>query len=94
MKTQKSETADLYLTDDVIALLRKRDVDFLASLFIQINPYLVRVCSASGIRNENSEEVIHQTWERFFTNFEKFEGRSQIRTFICGILFNKIKQRH
>lgn len=36
--------------------------------------------------------MIHQTWETFFLNLNKFEGRSQIRTFICGILFNKIRE--
>ena len=88
----KSETGDLYLDDQTRSLLNKRDSQFLTDLFSEVNPYLLRICAANGIFKENAEEVIHDTWERFFTNLEKFEGRSQIRTFICGILFNKIRE--
>jgi RNA polymerase sigma-70 factor (ECF subfamily) len=85
-------TAELYIDEETMALLKARDPLFLAALFTEINPYLIRVCAASGVVDENMKEVIHDTWERFFTNLEKFEGRSQIRTFICGILFNKLRE--
>ena len=86
------KTDELFLDEKTMALLRSRDQQFLGDLFTQTNPFLLRVCRSSGIRDENAEEVIHATWERFFTNLEKFEGRSQIRTFLCGILFNKIRE--
>ena len=77
---------------ETIQLLKNRDAQFLETLFRDVNPYLARVCAANGIFKENADEVIHDTWERFFTNLDKFEGRSQIRTFICGILINKIRE--
>jgi RNA polymerase sigma-70 factor, ECF subfamily len=93
MKTKKSsQPADLYIDEATLQLLAARDRVFLTSLFSEVNPYLARVCAASGVHNEHLDEVIHDTWERFFTNLDKFEGRSQIRTFICGILFNKIRE--
>ncbi len=52
----------------------------------------MRVCLSNAVYDESADEVIHQTWETFFANLEKFEGRSQVRTFICGILFNKIRE--
>lgn len=85
-------SADQYIDDQTLLLLRNRDADFLKKLFCEVNPFLARVCIANAIYDESSDDIIHQTWETFFTNLEKFEGRSQIRTFICGILFNKIRE--
>ncbi len=86
------QSADNYLDEGTLRLLRERDPQYLEALFIEVNPYLARVCVANGIYEEHADEVIHDTWERFFSNIEKFEGRSQVRTFICGILFNKIRE--
>ncbi len=81
-----------FIDESTLALLKSRDRDFLEELFREVNPYLNRVCLANGIVQDDVKELIHQTWEKFFSNLEKFEGRSQIRTFICGILFNKIRE--
>ena len=83
---------DIHIDTKTLTLLTDRDPSFLKALFLEINPYLVRVCIANGHFDQDAEELIHDTWERFFSNIEKFEGRSQIRTFICGILFNKIRE--
>ncbi len=73
-------------------LLIQRDPLFLSSLFKEINPYLMRFCMANGIVDEKADEVIHETWEKFFSRIDQFAGRSQIRTFVCGILVNKIRE--
>jgi RNA polymerase sigma-70 factor, ECF subfamily len=73
-------------------LLLSRDANFLKALFIEVNPFLLRICLANSIYDENADDILHQTWATFFTNLEKFQGKSQIRTFICGILFNKIRE--
>lgn len=73
--------------------LRRRDTDLLESLFHEVNPYLTRICLANGFVPEEVNELVHQTWERFFSNLESFENRSAIRTFLCGILFNQIREQ-
>ncbi len=89
----KAEHPSKQYVDSVnIRLLMERDPLYLKSLFYEVNPFLIRVCISNALYDESAEEVIHQTWETFFLNLEKFEGRSQIRTFICGILFNKIRE--
>ena len=92
MKNKQNSASDQFIDEKKLSLLINRDPAYLELLFIEINPYLSRICTANAIYKEKAEEVIHQTWERFFINIEKFEGRSQIRTFICGILFNKIRE--
>ena len=94
MKTTSApcRASDFLLDPETLQLIKNRDSHFLSQLFSDVNPYLMRVCAASGIYDIDAEEVIFDTWDRFFTNLEQFQGRSQIRTFICGILFNKIRE--
>lgn len=73
-------------------LLKRRDPQFLEASFKEINPYLSRVCFANGYSRNEVNELIQQTWEQFFLNLDKFEGRSELRTFVCGILLNKIHE--
>lgn len=80
------------INNDEYLKLKKRDSQYLQELFVDINPRLVRMMAAKGIYNENAEEIIHECWETFFSNLEKYEGRSSIRTFIFGILINKIRE--
>jgi RNA polymerase sigma-70 factor (ECF subfamily) len=72
--------------------LRSRDCAFLSKLFVEMNPYLFRVCAANDIFAEHAEDVIFNTWEKFFANMDHFRYESQISTFLCGILFNQIRQ--
>ena len=41
---------------------------------------------------DQAEEVVQETWSTFFQKVENFEGRSHIRTYLFGILYNKIKE--
>lgn len=72
--------------------LRKRDPATLEEAFKKITPVLIRVLAANGIYKETAEDLVNQTWERFFTNLDDFEGRSSLQTFVCGILINKIRE--
>ncbi|MGE3759001.1 MAG: RNA polymerase sigma factor, partial [Pseudobdellovibrionaceae bacterium] len=91
MTTSKSES-ERVIDEETLDLLRARDSGLLTRLFEEVNPFLTRICLANGIFRDEVHEIIHQTWDQFFSNLEKFEGRSQIRTFVCGILFNKIRE--
>lgn len=72
--------------------LKNRDSLFLSELFTDMNPKLLRMMASKGIYAESAEEIVHQCWETFFANLDKFEGRSKIRTFVFGILINKIRE--
>ena len=81
-----------FASSEILRLLKNRDAYFLGKMFREINPVLLRVLAANGLYAETAEDVVHQTWERFFTNLDQFEGRSELRTFVCGILINKIRE--
>ena len=77
---------------DHVAMLMNRDPDFLSQLFTDMNPRLLRMMASKGLYAETAEEILHECWESFFSNLDKFEGRSKIKTFIFGILINKMRE--
>jgi len=77
---------------ETIQKLKDRDPVFLKALFKDMNPRLLKLSASHGVYTEAAEELVHECWETFFTNLGKFEGRSTIRTFMFGILINKIRE--
>jgi RNA polymerase sigma-70 factor, ECF subfamily len=57
-----------------------------------MNPRLIKMMASKGLYAEAAEEIVHECWETFFTNLDKFEGRSTIKTFLFGILINKLRE--
>lgn len=72
--------------------LKNRDPQFLSELFTDMNPRLMKMMASKGLFAETAEEIVHECWETFFTNLNKFEGRSTIKTFLFGILINKLRE--
>lgn len=54
--------------------------------------HLYKAALGMGLSREQSNDVAHSTWLTFFEVVEKFEGRSHIRTFLFGILYNKVSE--
>ncbi len=85
------ETESFESSLDLIKL-KNRDPVMLSKLFADMTPRLLRMLASKGIYAETAEEIVHECWETFFTNLDKFEGRSKINTFIFGILINKLRE--
>ncbi len=79
-------------TEEMLRILKERDPDQMPALFGALNPYLLRVSFANGIAVEKAEDLISETWERFFAQIQRFEGRSSLKTYLCGILLNIIRE--
>lgn len=80
------------MSDTRLALLKARDPEFLDRLFRETNPYLLKMLGARKIYGNEAEELVCQTWHTFFEKLDAFEGRSEIRTYLGGILINKIRE--
>ena len=78
---------------EFLARLRRREPELLRTIFAEHNAWLLRVLASQGFYDEVAEDLLHQTWERFLTNLDLFAGRSQLRTFLCGILLNKVREQ-
>ena len=81
-----------FSSEEFITLIKKRDSEAISELVKKYNKVLFNAALGQGLSAEFSEEVLQNTWSAFFENVERFEGRSHIRTYLFGILYNKCKE--
>lgn len=53
---------------------------------------MIKGALKQGLSFDQAEEVVQSTWSTFFEKSENFEGRSHIRTYLFGIMYNKVKE--
>ena len=75
-----------------LALLKNRDADYLSRIFEEINPSLFKLLASNQIFNESAKEIVQESWKTFFESLDRFEGRSQVKTYIIGIVINKMRE--
>jgi RNA polymerase sigma-70 factor, ECF subfamily len=79
--------------DQLIARLRRGDEGSFDELVNQHHGTLIRMAMGYVADREVAEEVVQDTWLAVIENLNRFEGRSSLRTWICGILIHKAKDR-
>lgn len=70
-------------------LLRKKDHKTISDLVHLHTKVLLRGALAMGFDKNVGQELVQQTWATFFQIVDKFEGKSHVRTYLFGILYNK-----
>jgi len=55
-------------------------------------PQILRASRAAGLDGASAEDVAQSTFLTFFEKATTFEGRSQVRTWLFGILYRKIQE--
>ena len=79
--------------DTLIARLRRGDEGAFDELVNQLHGTLIRMAMGYVADREVAEEVVQDTWMAVINSLDRFEGRSSLRTWICGILIHKAKDR-
>ena len=79
--------------DTVIARLKRGDEGAFDELVNQHHGALIRMAMCYVADREVAEEVVQDTWMAVIGSLDRFEGRSSLRTWICGILIHKAKDR-
>lgn len=79
--------------DQLIARLRRGDEGAFDELVNQHHSALIRMAMGYVADREVAEEVVQDTWMAVIESLDRFQGRSSIRTWICGILIHKAKDR-
>ena len=77
----------------LIARLRSGDEGAFDELVNQHHGTLIRMAMGYVADREVAEEVVQDTWMAVIENLNRFEGRSSLRTWVCGILIHKAKDR-
>lgn len=79
--------------DRLLARLKYGDEGAFDELVNQHHSALIRMAMGYVADREVAEEVVQDTWMAVIENLNRFEGRSSLRTWICGILIHKAKDR-
>ena len=77
----------------LIPLLRKRDPEALAQIVRENGRPLYRAARGMGFSQEEAEDLVQDVLATFLESLDRFEGRSQVRTWLFGILHNKVRER-
>lgn len=93
-KSQAVKSSGLTKAEDaLIARLRHGDEGAFDELVNQHHGMLIRIAMGYVADREVAEEVVQDTWMAVIESLNRFEGRSSLRTWICGILIHKAKDR-
>ncbi len=74
------------------ARIRERDPEALQAVAQAYLAQIFRSARGAGLDSDHAEEVTQATFTTFIEKAAGFEGRSQVRTWLFGILYNKIAE--
>jgi RNA polymerase sigma-70 factor (ECF subfamily) len=77
----------------LVARLRARDPEALASAVQDHARALYRAARGMGFQETEAEDLIQDVFTTFLETLDRFEGRSQVRTWLFGILHRKVLER-
>ncbi len=77
---------------DLIKKIRQRDPIALEAVVRLHTGHLYKACLGLGFQNFEAEDITQSVWITFFDVVAQFEGRSSLRTFLFGILYNKASE--
>ena len=72
------------------ARLREGDRGAMGRVIKLYLPQVLRAARASGLSVERAEDIVQAVFVTFIEKIGEFEGRSQVRTWLFGILYRKI----
>lgn len=72
--------------------LRARDRAALESVVTTYTGQIYKACLGLGFVASEAEDITQNTWVTFCDVITGFEGRSKLRTFLFGILYNKASE--
>ncbi len=81
------------LDDGAVARLRARDPEALANAVRDHARPLYRAARGMGFHEDESEDLVQDVFTTFLETLDRFEGRSQVRTWLFGILHHKVFER-
>ncbi len=77
---------------DFLRALRAQESAAVTVVIKEYTPVLYRTAVGFGLAADHADEVVQLTWTGFFNALPRFEGRSQIKTFLTAILVNKVRE--
>jgi RNA polymerase sigma-70 factor (ECF subfamily) len=72
--------------------LRAREPGAIQAVVHAYLPQIMRAALGAGLDRERAEDATQATFFTFISKVDSFEGRSHVRTWLFGILYNKIAE--
>ena len=72
--------------------IRAREPDALRSIAREHLPMLLRAARAAGLPPDRAEDAVQETFLTFLHRAHEFDGRARVRTWLYGILLNKVSR--
>lgn len=86
--------ASIFQNDStVLTRLRDRDPETLAATVQEFARPLYRAARGLRFDANEAEDLVQDVFTVFLQRIDQFEGRSQLRTWLFGILHNKMRER-
>ena len=81
-----------FSSKEFVQKLKDGDRQALEHVVRHYTEHLIRAAYGLGFESGQAEELVQKVWTTFFDVIRRFEGRSHVRTFIFGILYNKANE--
>jgi RNA polymerase sigma-70 factor (ECF subfamily) len=81
-----------FATPEFLARLQAQDRDAIAQVVHEFLPQILRAARGAGLNEHEADDVTQQTFLTFIQSLPRFEGRSQVRTWLFGILYHKLRE--
>ncbi len=78
---------------DVVLALHRRDPDAIGRVVRDHAQSLYRAARGVGFSDRDADDLAQDVFATFLETLDRFEGRSQIRTWLFGILHRKMLER-
>jgi RNA polymerase sigma-70 factor, ECF subfamily len=78
--------------DKTLALLQAGDEEAFTRLVMGWSPAMLRLAAKFVPHRQAAEDVVQETWIAVLAGIDKFEGRSQLRTWVMSILVRRAQQ--
>lgn len=79
-------------TSEILEAFRNQNWQELEITIKQYTEMLLKGALSLGFKSQQADDLVQSVWATFFDVIGNFEGRSQIKTFLYGILINKARE--
>ena len=78
--------------EEFLNSLRNREHKAISQLIESYQLPLTKGALAHKVSIEEAEDIVAETWGTFFEKVENFEGRSKLKTYLFGVMYNKVRE--
>lgn len=81
-----------FSSPEFLGKLRARETSAIEQVVRAYTEHLYRAAIGMGFDQLNARELVQSVFAVFFESVANFEGRSHVRTYLFGILYNKVSE--